>query len=745
MTMTTGKCPVAHNFDAMADDYYIDPAKYLQRFSEETPTFFYPHMNAWIVTKYDDAVDVLSDWQRFSSKASAISVPEEYQSEISSELMSRVILGSDPDGHTVARGVAQLGFLQADMEALRPEIESRAHRIIDTFEAQGSGNLLEDYCLELTTQTILAHFGLGYEEKEFVQNLRDDFFMVLSSAHEPFEEPLRSQVWTRYTEGNLRLREIIESRRNSEDRDIISMMAKQKNDAGEYILSAEQIAVHITEFAAAGTDTTAQAMANAILFLQANPEAKNDALLEPELWPRVFEETIRRRNSSTFTARQATKDVMIGDVEIKANDRVLVALTGANTDPSHTPNPFDFDIHRPDSEDHLGFSTGRHKCLGNPLARVQGPTGLKVLYERLPSISVDDPEAVDFIKFALLPARRSLEVHWDIADIERSKQQQVRTLNLSIAERREESDGVISLRLVHPDGGQLPQWKPGAHIDLHLPLEDADGNPTVRQYSLSGDPHDRSSYRVAILREVAGRGGSEAAHDSVHTGDSITVSWPRNNFRFTASQNYTFIAGGIGITPILPMIKEAEEKGANWNLTYGGRSLDTMAFREELAAYGERVELIPADQKGNIDLNSLLGEPTENTLIYCCGPEGLLTAVESGASHWEKNSLRLERFAPKEITRDYEDEAFEVEFTESGKTLTVSADESILDAAAKAGLTVISSCKTGTCGTCETPVVSGEVDHRDSILTEAEQEANTTAMICVSRAAQGCPKLVLSR
>jgi cytochrome P450/ferredoxin-NADP reductase len=743
MTMTIGKCPVAHNFDAMADDYYIDPAKYLHRFTETTPTFFYPHMNAWIVSRHEDAHAVLSDWQRFSSKASTITVPEEFRNVIPDELMSRVILGSDPEGHTLARGVAQLGFLQEDMEDLRPEIESRAHRIIDSFEANGKGNLLEDYCLELTTQTILAHLGLGYEEKEFVQNMRDDFFMVLSSAHEPFEEPLRSQVWTRYCEENLRLREIIESRRESTGRDLISMMAKQKNDDGEYSLSAEQIAIHLTEFAAAGTDTTAQAMANAILFLQANPEAKEDALLEPELWPRVFEETIRRRNSSTFTARLATEDVTIGDVEIKKGDRVLIALTAANTDPSHTPRPFEFDIHRPDPQDHLGFSTGRHKCLGNPLARVQGPAGLKVLYERLPSITVDDPEAVDFIRFALLPARRSLWVHWDVADIERSKQTQVRTLNLQVAERREESDGIVSLKLVHPDGGEVPPWKPGAHVDVHLPQTDEEGNPLVRQYSLSGNPEDRTSYRVAILREPESRGGSEAAHQYVHEGDTITVSWPRNNFRLTTSENYLFIAGGVGITPILPMIREAEAKGADWSLVYGGRSLATMAFLDELRAYGDRVELVPQDTLGHIDLASLLTHARGDTLIYCCGPEGLLNAVEEQSGHWEKNSLRLERFAPKTITRDYDDVAFEVDFANSGTTVTVSADQSILDAAADAGLTMISSCKTGTCGTCETRVISGEIDHRDSILTEDEQAANETIMICVSRASLGCPKLVL--
>ncbi len=743
-TVTTGKCPFAHGFDAMGDDYYADPAAHFASVREETPTFFYPHLNAWIITQREDALTVLADWKKFSSAANSalIPVPEEYRDIISPELMSRVLVGSDPEGHTVARGVAQLGFLQDDMDALEPEIEARAHRIIDGFENNGRGNLLEDYCLELTTQTLLAHMGLGYEYADFIKQLRDDFFQILASAQEPFEEPLRSQVWARYIESNLRLREIIESRRESDARDLISIMASQKNPDGSYILGADQIAIHLTEFAAAGTDTTAQAMVNAMLFLEKNPEAKEDALYEPELWARVFEETVRRRPSSTFASRQSMIDIELSGAQIRKGDMVWIALSSVNTDPSYVEDPFEFDIHRPDPQDHLSFSTGRHKCLGNPLARVQGAAGLKVLYQRLPSITVDDPDALDFVRFALLPARRSFWVHWDLADVEASKKTVVRTMSLRIASRRRESDGVVSLTLVHPDGGELPKWKPGAHIDLHIPVA---GEEVIRQYSLSGDPEDRSRYRIGVLREAEGKGGSVAVHDGLREGDTVTVSWPRNNFRLADADSYLFIAGGIGITPILPMIRQAQASGKPWKLVYGGRTRSSMAFLEELAPYGDRVTLVPQDEFGHIDLPALLGEARDGTLIYCCGPEPLLNAVEQGSAHWAKNSLRLERFAPKQIVRDYADTAFEVEFAEEGKTVTVGAEESILDAAAREGLPVISSCKEGTCGTCETPVLAGAVDHRDSILTPDEQAANDTMMICVSRAAQGCPKLVLQR
>lgn len=739
-----GRCPVAHGFDAMGDDYYRDPARHLAEVRDATPVFWYPYLNAWIVTKREDCLTVLSDWRTYSSASnSAADVPEKYQEIYPPELVAKMIVGQDPPGHTEARSVAQRGFVKERMDRLQPEIEARAHRIIDRFENKGSANLLEEYSLELTTQTIMALLGLGYEHEAMLRQLRDDLFAVLSSAHEPLPEPKRSQVWERFVQANLVLRDIIDSRRESDADDIISVMASARKEDGSWALPTPQIALHVSEFAAAGTDTTAQAMTNAVIFLSQNPEALQDAINEPELWPRVFEETVRRRPSSTFTSRRAAHDVELSGVRIAAGDMIWVALAAANTDPHHVDRPFDFDIHRPDPTDHLAFTAGRHTCLGNPLARVQGATGLRVLFERLPSLRPDDTEELDFLRMALLPVRRSLHVHWDAADVERSRERTVRTLNLQILERKEASDGVVALTLGHPDGGQLPHWKAGAHIDVHIPNGELE--PFIRQYSLSSDSEERTTYRIGVLKEVSGRGGSAAVHETLMPGSRVTVSWPRNNFRLAPSPRYLFIAGGIGVTPILAMIQEAERAGADWQLVYGGRTRSSMAFVDELAVYGDRIAVLPQDEYGHLDLPGLLAEVRQDTLIYACGPEPLLRAAEEHAVHWPKDSLRLERFAPKAIERTLPDTAFEVEFADSGTVVAVGADETILEAAQKSGLPVISSCKTGTCGTCETRILSGNVDHRDSILTASEQEANESLMICVSRAAAGCPRLVLGR
>ena len=739
----TGRCPVAHGFDVFADAYYRDPALHLAAVRDDTPVFWYERLHGWVVTRSEDALRVLGDWKTFSSAANtAAQVPDKYRAVFPPELVSHMIVGQDPPEHTETRRIAQRGFLKDRMDRLRPEIEARAHRIVDRFENNGSGNIIEDYCLELTTQTIMALLDLDYDREPMLRQVRDDLFVVLSSAHEDITEDSRMEVWDRFVAANLELREIIDSRRGSEADDLISVLASARDADGSWSLDTARIGLHIAEFAAAGTDTTAQAMANAILFLSRDGDTLQDVLAEPDLWSRVFEETVRRRPSSTFTSRRATADVDIDGVAIAAGDMVHVALSSANTDPAHRDRPFEFDIHRPDPTDHLAFSTGRHTCLGNPLARVQGPTGLKVLFERLPSLRPDDPVELDFRSTALVPIRRSLQVSWDPADVQRSRKRTVRTLDLDVVAREQAAEDVVALTLAHPDGGELPRWKPGAHIDLHLPGEDG---PLVRQYSLSSNPEHRRSYRIGVLREPDGRGGSAAAHDTLVPGSAVTVSWPRNNFRLAPANRYVFVAGGIGITPILPMITEADRAGAEWELVYGGRSRSSMAFLDELAVHGEKVTLVPQDEAGRIDVPGLLGTTRHDTLVYACGPESLLQAVEQATAGWPKDSLRLERFAPKPVERSEPDTPFQVEFAESGTVVDVSADETILDAAEDAGLPVISSCKTGTCGTCETRILSGRADHRDSILSDSEQEDGDTMMICVSRAADGCSRLVLDR
>ncbi|MGD9957987.1 PDR/VanB family oxidoreductase [Nocardioides sp.] len=288
------------------------------------------------------------------------------------------------------------------------------------------------------------------------------------------------------------------------------------------------------------------------------------------------------------------------------------------------------------------------------------------------------------------------------------------------------ADDVVEISFEAHNGSPLPPWTPGAHIDLLLSAD------TTRQYSLCGSPADPVRYQVAVLKAPQSRGGSLRVHE-LAAGDELRIRGPRNHFPMLASPRYVFIAGGIGITPMLPMIEAAEAAGATWELHYGGRSLASMAYLDTLAAYGDRVHLVPQDEKGILDLATILGTPAPQTLVYCCGPEPLLAAVESACTQWPPGALHLERFSAKPRQDEGEDTSFELVLQRSGLTVTVPPEQSVFEAMRAAGVPVLGSCLEGICGTCETGVIEGEVDHRDSVLDEDEQEENDAMMVCVSR------------
>ncbi|MFJ9587888.1 PDR/VanB family oxidoreductase [Streptomyces acidicola] len=300
-------------------------------------------------------------------------------------------------------------------------------------------------------------------------------------------------------------------------------------------------------------------------------------------------------------------------------------------------------------------------------------------------------------------------------------------VTLRIRAREQVADGVVALTLAHPDGARLPDWTPGSHIDLVLP------EGTVRQYSLCGDRWDAHTYRISVLREAAGRGGSAYVHDELRPGDRVGVGAPRNHFPLVPSQRYLFVAGGIGITPLLPMVHQAELLCADWQLLYGGRTRASMAFREELTrTYGERVHLVPQDELGLLDLDSWLGTSRPDTKVYCCGPGPLLAAVEAACASWPPYTLRTERFTAA-AAAPVRDTPFQVELRRTGRTVTVTPDMSVLEAVRLAGADVLSSCEQGTCGTCLTPVLEGNPEHRDSVLADHERTAGDCMLPCVSR------------
>lgn len=287
-----------------------------------------------------------------------------------------------------------------------------------------------------------------------------------------------------------------------------------------------------------------------------------------------------------------------------------------------------------------------------------------------------------------------------------------------------EAPGVISLELVSPTGAPLPRFTPGAHLDLRLP----DG--AERQYSLCGDPADRSRYRIAV-REIEGGRVSRAVH-ALRPGVLLAVGEPRNNFPLEPAARYLFIAGGIGITPLLPMMRAAT---APWTLLFCVRGEGDAPFLAEARALGGEVHVHDSLAGTRLDVAAQLAGLAPGTLIYCCGPQALMEAVEAVAPQ-----ARFEWFAARQ-QQHAQAGAFELVCAASGLTLTVPADKSILAILTEAGVDVPRSCEQGVCGTCECRIVEGTADHRDSILSAAERAENSVMMTCVSRSAG--PRLVL--
>lgn len=303
------------------------------------------------------------------------------------------------------------------------------------------------------------------------------------------------------------------------------------------------------------------------------------------------------------------------------------------------------------------------------------------------------------------------------------------------------NDDVISLHLGAPDNSPLPRWWPGAHLQVQLP------SGLLRHYSLCGDPADTQSYRIAV-RRVPGGAGSAEIHETLRPGATFPVAGPRNAFPLvltnpsTAQRNngksaeprsLRFVAGGIGITPILPMLDYAERRKIGWSLIYAGRSRESMPFLDELERYGDRVAIHCDDVDGPPTPSNLVGEIAETNALYCCGPPTMIHAVAASLKDFPTTEFHFERFQSAAITNG---RAFDVELARGGEVLHVPAHRSILDVVREARPNIPYACKQGFCGTCLTRTLVGNVEHRDHHLTLAQRQSGDM-LICISRATGG--------
>jgi cytochrome P450/ferredoxin-NADP reductase len=738
-------------YDPLSYAAYDHPYDVYTVLRDKAPVYYNARRNLWVLSRYEDVKACLADHERFVN-----ALGNDMDGTHDSYGPGNLIAVDEPH-HAVIREVVRPAFAGRQIRALEELTRTTARRLLEPFRAAGSGELAVDFALPLVFTTSLEFVGLPASGIDFWQS-----HLLRSMVRTVGQFGLPQDAVDSNHEAEQHIREVMAERRAAlaagaeAGPDVVSQILL--GGAAGVLDEAEAAGLAHLVFSAA-TDAPAALLTNCIAALDKFPELQRLLRANPSKIKSFVEETLRYDTPATNLCRQSTTDVTIAGVRIPADSRVMVLLGSANRDDRVFADPDVFDVDRRLTAESkiLSFGEGVHSCMGAPLARLVAQIAVEELVATLDDVDlriVGFPErwvkqmirGFSRLPVALVPTDERpvrLKAHASTVHLESVQHLSTRVTlatreletPVSVTGKTLVSDGVVALTVESLDGRALPRWEPGAHVDLMI-----DGVPT-KQYSLSGDPADTHSWRLGILRDEHGSGASRYVHDQLAVGDTVRVRGPRNNFPLVPADQYLFIAGGIGITPILPMIRSAQSAGARWRLVYGGRQRASMAFLDELAEYGQAVSVMPQDEVGLLDLDTLLGTPSADTAVYCCGPEPLLLAVEERCRAWPKKSLHVERFVAKPLTEPVLKVPFEVYLAASDLTVTVTPEQSILAAVEQAGVGVRSSCAEGTCGTCETPVLDGVPDHRDSVLNEDEREAGYCMMICVSRSCT--PRLVL--
>jgi cytochrome P450/ferredoxin-NADP reductase len=742
-------------YNPFAPDFYTaDPFAVYRRMRDEAPVYYSEKWEWWALTRFEDVRAAALDADTFRSFEGM---------DIDDSRLEQVPPGSigsmDNPRHDQVRQVVQPYFLPRRIAQLEDAIRGVVRDLVASWRDRGAVDrgmvdIAQGLAWPLPFDVFFHLMGMpSRHDKDPVERARRD--QLEHWTHELKDRvpgtPHLTPVAKAATAGVQQFFiDLLEERRREGRNDLVTTFVNADIDGVPFVdaqvTPTSEVSGLMMILFLGGVESTAGLTGTLFKLLAENPDQRALLQADPSLIPAAVEEALRLITPLQLTARTTSREVTLHGVTIPAGGRVVLVTGAANLDERQFPDPDTFDITRPRGR-HLGFGEGVHGCLGAPLARLEARIALEEALPVLGDYELAGPPGF-YPSSPNMYVWKHLPVTFGGAGRHRPHVEAVhhRTTSVTlaaaeletvarVAAKRTAADGVVALTLRDVDGHPLPPWEPGAHVDLIL-----DGAPT-RQYSLCGDLADHHEYRLGILRDANGRGSSLHVHDRLHDGDTVRVRGPRNNFPLVGSRRYLFIAGGIGITPILPMIRAAEAAGSDWQLVYGGRQRASMAFLDELAHYGDRVSIRPQDETGLLDLDGLLGTPQPDTLVYCCGPEPLLAAVEARCHAWPPRSLHVERFSPRPLTEPVLTEAFEVVLQQSELELTVPPDRSILSVVEEAGVGVLSSCAEGTCGTCETAVLGGEPDHRDSVLTEEEREANDCMMICVSRS-RG-PRLVL--
>ncbi|MCB1406264.1 MAG: cytochrome P450/oxidoreductase [Rhodobacteraceae bacterium] len=748
----SGACPVsdlAAAFDAFEGPYQVNPAEALRWSRDQAPVFYAPKLGYWVVSRYDDIKAVFRDNLLYSPRnvLEKISPTTPEAMEVLKSYgfaLHRTLVNEDEPAHMARRRALMEHFLPDNLEPKQEMIRRLTREKMDAFIDQGRVDLIEAMLYEVPLNVALHFLGVPEDEIEKMKS-----FSVAHAVNTWGRPTPEQQIGVAHGVGRFwqYAGEVIEKMRAEPDGQGWMHYTIRKNAEIPEIVTDSYVHSMMMAIIVAAHETTSLASANMVKTMLSHPQAWADVCADPSLIPNAVEECLRFAGSVVAWRRETTGPARLGGVDLPEGAKLLIVQASGNQDDRHFEDGDQFDIYRDDAVEHLTFGYGSHQCMGKNIGRMEMRIFLEELTRRLPHLRLAEQD------FSYLPNTSfrgpdALWVEWDPAQNPERTDPALRRANrhfpvgapqrkdiarrVTVTEVHTEADGILGLTLHDAQGRALPNWSPGAHVELVVGAYD-------RKYSLCGNPRD-GGYTLAILREDTGRGGSRHIHDVVTPGMALKLRGPSNLFRLDeGAAAYLLIAGGIGITPILTMADRLKALGRPYAIHYAGRSRATMAFVDRLTRdHGGALHLYPADTGARCDLAGLVAALPETGQIYACGPGRMITALEDLTADRPEGTLHFEHFSSPGAGLDPEHEtAFEVDLADSGLSLTVGADTTLLDALKSAGIDVASDCCEGLCGSCEVAVLDGDIDHRDKVLTRAERAGNTRMMTCCSRSRDG--------
>ncbi len=421
--------PTLPGFDPFSAEYTEDPQLFIQQAHEARSVFYYPPLDVWMVTGYEDVCAILSDWRTFSSHAwQAVPLPPEVRDRVPDEqlriaatVLDLNFINIDPPSHTQERRKAQQAFTRPLIAASEPRIREMSNELIDGFVDAGSADLMVDFCYPLGLRVIADMIGLPFEILPKLRTWVDDFFRLMAPAggtsadgESEITLPIAEleESYARVAEASEFFERFLDERRANPQDDLASAMVLATDDDGNPAMSNEQVLAHMLEVTAAGSETTASLIGHMVRFFSQYPDALAEVKSDPALWEPAIEEGLRRTAIGTHMMRITTRDVELGGVHIPAGSRVAPNLPAANVDPRQFPDPLTYDLHRPNSGEHVAFGSGRHLCMGAPLARLESRTALQELYRRMPDLVADLDQPLEFVVAMSVRGLKHLPVSW---------------------------------------------------------------------------------------------------------------------------------------------------------------------------------------------------------------------------------------------------------------------------------------------------------------------------------------------